>query len=129
MSDRDAAKQPRGRSSSGVAGAGAGDTRPLPLRIARRRFWLWAIGLGAMSAILVIGGPFNAYVDFPQFWYAGKLVGTPDLLDPARQGAWEVAHGFKPWEFLYPPGTAWLYRPERAPRHAAGFDRDRRPAA
>ena len=34
--------------------------RPLPLRIAPRRFWLWAIGLSAMSAILVIGGPFNS---------------------------------------------------------------------
>jgi hypothetical protein len=67
-----------------------------------------------MSAIMVIGGPFNAYVDFPQFWYAGRLVGSPDLLDPARQGAWEVAHGFTPWEFLYPPGTAWLYLPLRA---------------
>ena len=86
----------------------------LPLRIAPRRFWLWAIGLSAMSAIVVIGGPFNAYVDFPQFWFAGKLVGTPALLDPARQGAWELAHGFKPWEFLYPPGTAWLYLPLRA---------------
>ena len=90
------------------------DARPLPLRIAPRRFWLWAIGLSAMSAIMVIGGPFNAYVDFPQFWYAGRLVGSPDLLDPARQGAWEVAHGFTPWEFLYPPGTAWLYLPLRA---------------
>jgi len=83
------------------------------LRIAPRRFWLWAIGLSAMSAILVIGGPFNGWVDFPQFWYAGRLVGSPDLLDPARQGAWEVAHGFTPWEFLYPPGTAWFYLPLR----------------
>ena len=91
----------------------AGEARPLPLRIAPRRFWLWAIGLSAMSAILVIGGPFNGWVDFPQFWYAGRLVGSPDLLDPARQGAWEVAHGFTPWEFLYPPGTAWFYLPLR----------------
>jgi hypothetical protein len=71
------------------------------------------MGLSAMSAILVIGGPFNGWVDFPQFWYAGRLVGSPDLLDPARQGAWEVAHGFTPWEFLYPPGTAWFYLPLR----------------
>jgi hypothetical protein len=74
-----------------------------------------------MSAILVIGGPFNSWVDFPQFWYAGKLVGSPDLLDPARQGAWEVAHGFSPWEFLYPPGTAWLYLPLRGLSIAAAF--------
>ena len=95
--------------------------RPLPLRIAPRRFWLWAIGLSAMSAILVIGGPFNGWVDFPQFWYAGKLVGSPDLLDPARQGAWELAHGFTPWEFLYPPGTAWLYLPLQGLPIAAAF--------
>ena len=95
--------------------------RPLPLRIAPRRFWLWAIGLSAMSAILVIGGPFNGWVDFPQFWYAGKLVGSPDLHDPARQGAWELAHGFTPWEFLYPPGTAWLYLPLQGLPIAAAF--------
>ena len=89
------------------------DARPLPLRLAPGRFWLWAIGLSAMSAILVIGGPFNRFVDFPQFWYAGNLVGSPNLLDPARQAAWEVARGFKPFEFLYPPGTAWLYLPLR----------------
>ncbi|HEX7491267.1 MAG TPA: glycosyltransferase family 87 protein [Candidatus Limnocylindrales bacterium] len=85
--------------------------RPLPLRIARRRFWLWSIGLAAASAVLIVGGPFNGFVDFPQFWYAGKLAGSPDLLDPARQTVWELAHGFKPWQFLYPPGTAWLYSP------------------
>ena len=104
----------RGVTSAGIA-------RPLPLRLAPGRFWLWAIGLSAMSAILVIGGPFNSWVDFPQFWYAGKLVGSPDLLDPARQGAWEVAHGFSPWEFLYPPGTAWLYLPLRGLSIAAAF--------
>jgi len=107
MTAEGAAKLPRDRASI------AGEARPLPLRIAPRRFWLWAIGLSAMSAILVIGGPFNGWVDFPQFWYAGRLVGSPDLLDPARQGAWEVAHGFTPWEFLYPPGTAWFYLPLR----------------
>jgi hypothetical protein len=107
MTAEGAAKLPRDPASI------AGEARPLPLRIAPRRFWLWAIGLSAMSAILVIGGPFNGWVDFPQFWYAGRLVGSPDLLDPARQGAWEVAHGFTPWEFLYPPGTAWFYLPLR----------------
>jgi hypothetical protein len=85
--------------------------RPLPLRIARRRFWLWSIGLAVASAILVVGGPFNRFVDFPQFWYAGKLAGSPDLLDPTRQTVWELAHGFTPFQFLYPPGTAWLYSP------------------
>jgi hypothetical protein len=86
-------------------------TRPLPLRIAGRRFWLWSVGLAVASAILIVGAPFNRFVDFPQFWFAGKLVGSPDLLDPARQTVWELAHGFTPWQFLYPPGTAWLYSP------------------
>ncbi|HEU6439033.1 MAG TPA: glycosyltransferase family 87 protein, partial [Terriglobales bacterium] len=74
-----------------------------------------------MSAVMVIGAPWNRFVDFPQFWFAAKLVGTPDLLDPARQGAWEIAHGFTPWAFLYPPGTAWLYTPLGALPLAAAF--------
>jgi hypothetical protein len=85
--------------------------RPLPLRIAGRRFWLWSVGLAVASAILIVGAPFNRFVDFPQFWFAGKIVGSPDLLDPARQTVWELARGFTPWQFLYPPGTAWLYSP------------------
>jgi hypothetical protein len=38
-----------------------------------------------MSAIIIIGAPFNIWVDFPQFWLAAKEVGTPNLLDPTRQ--------------------------------------------
>ena len=95
--------------------------RGVPVRLAPRRFWLWMVGLSAMSAVLVIGGPFNRFVDFPQFWYAGQLVGSPDLLDPARQRAWEVAHGFSAFDFLYPPGTAWLYAPLRGLPLAAAF--------
>jgi hypothetical protein len=101
--------------------APAGGGGPIPLRLAPRRFWLWMVGLSAMSAILVVGAPWNGYVDFPQFWYAGKLVGSPDLLDPARQRAWEVAHGLSTWDFLYPPGTAWLYAPLRELPLAAAF--------
>ncbi|HEX7591194.1 MAG TPA: glycosyltransferase family 87 protein [Candidatus Limnocylindrales bacterium] len=95
--------------------------RPLPLRIAGRRFWLWSVGLAVASAILIVGAPFNRFVDFPQFWFAGKLVGSPDLLDPARQTVWELAHGFTPWQFLYPPGTAWLYSPLGFMPMAAAF--------
>lgn len=74
-----------------------------------------------MSGITIVGAPWNRWVDFPQFWLAAKLVGTPDLLEPARQAAWEIAHGFSPWEFLYPPGTAWLYTPLGALPLAAAF--------
>jgi len=112
----------------GIAGETGLPDRPvpanggrIPVRVAPGRFWLWGIGLSVMSAILVIGAPWNGWVDFPQFWYAARLVGTPDLLDPARQFAWEAAHGLKPFEFLYPPGTAWLYSPLASLPLAAAF--------
>jgi hypothetical protein len=87
--------------------------RKIPLRIKPGRFWLWGTALVLMSAVLMIGAPFNKWVDFPQFWLAAKEVGTPYLLDPARQEAWQIAHGYAPWIFLYPPGTAWLFLPLR----------------
>jgi hypothetical protein len=87
--------------------------RKVPLRIKAGRFWLWGGALVLMSAVLMIGAPFNKWVDFPQFWLAAKVVGTPDLLDPARQQAWQIAHGYAPWIFLYPPGTAYLFLPLR----------------
>jgi hypothetical protein len=74
-----------------------------------------------MGGILVIGAPFVYWVDFPQFWLAAKVVGTPDLLDPARQYDWQVAHGYSPWLFLYPPATAWLYLPLRLLPLAVAF--------
>jgi hypothetical protein len=97
------------------------DGRPLPLRLPAGRFWLWAVGLCAISAIIVVGAPWNSFVDFPQFWFSARLVGTPDLLDPARQAAWEIAHGFGFREYLYPPGTAWLYAPLGSLPLAAAF--------
>jgi hypothetical protein len=112
---------PADASTSRDRRAPAGGGRPLPVRLASRRFWLWAVGLSAMNAIMIVGAPWNGFVDFPQFWFAAKLVGTPDLLDPARQGAWEIAHGFSPWQFLYPPGTAWLYAPLGGLPLAAAF--------
>jgi hypothetical protein len=87
--------------------------RKIPLRIKPRRFWLWGTALVVMSAVIMIGAPFNKWVDFPQFWLAAKVVGTPDLMDPARQEAWQIAHGYAPWIFLYPPGTAYLFLPLR----------------
>lgn len=83
----------------------------IPVRIAARRFWLWAGALAAMSAVLIVGAPNANWVDFPQYWYASQLVGTPDLLDTARQAAWQASHGYPQFIFLYPPGTGWLYSP------------------
>jgi hypothetical protein len=74
-----------------------------------------------MSGIIIAAAPWNAWVDFPQFWLAAKVVGTPDLLDTVRQQDWQVAHGFTPWIFLYPPGTAWLYLPLRLLPLAVAF--------
>jgi len=101
--------------------APAAGGRPIPLRLAPGRFWLWSVGLVFMSGIIIVGAPWNGWVDFPQFWLAAKVVGTPDLLDTVRQQDWQVAHGFSPWIFLYPPGTAWLYLPLRLLPLAAAF--------
>jgi hypothetical protein len=95
--------------------------RPIPLRLAPGRFWLWSVGLAFMSGIVIVGAPWNRWVDFPQFWFAAKVVGTPDLLDTVRQQDWQVAQGFTPFIFLYPPGTAWLYLPLRLLPLAVAF--------
>lgn len=106
-------------SRDGQASADGG--RSLPLRLAPGRFWLWSIGLIVMSAVIVVGAPWNHFVDFPQFWYAAQTVGTPDLSDLTRQGTWQIGHGLSPFTFLYPPGTAWLYWPLGALSLAAAF--------
>ena len=109
-----------GRSGSPISPAPP-PSRRLPLRIVPGRFWLWSIGFVFMSAIIIIGAPWNKWVDFPQFWLAAKEVGTPNLLDPTRQQAWQVANGYSPWIFLYPPGTAYIYLPLRLLPLAAAF--------
>ena len=68
--------------------APAAGGRPIPLRLAPGRFWLWSVGLVFMSGIIIVGAPWNGWVDFPQFWLAAKVVGTPDLLDTVRQQDW-----------------------------------------
>lgn len=95
--------------------------RPLPLRLTPGRFWLWGVGLSVMSAIIVVGAPWNGFVDFPQFWSAGRTVGTPDLLDPTRHVVWQIANGVRPGFFAYPPGSAWLFAPFGALPLAGGF--------
>jgi len=83
----------------------------LPIQLAPRRFWLAALALCGLSAATIAFSPLAGYVDFPQFWSAGGTVGTVDLLDPVRHGAWELAHGFRAGLFAYPPGAAWLFAP------------------
>jgi hypothetical protein len=87
------------------------DRSTTPIRLDPGRVRLWGVGLAVMSGAIMIGSPFAGWVDFPQFWYAGQLVGTPALIDPARQEAWMLARGYEVFHFLYPPGTAWLYWP------------------
>jgi hypothetical protein len=70
---------------------------------------------------MIVGAPSNGFIDFPQFWAAGRTVGSPDLLDPVRHAAWQEANGLRPGFFAYPPGTAWLYVPFSLLPLAAGF--------
>jgi hypothetical protein len=94
---------------------------PIPIRLPRRWFWLLGIVFGVFSVGVIAGAPFYSYVDFPQFWAAGRTVGTPDLLDPVRHMAWEAANGIRGDHFPYPPGTAWLFWPFAQTSIAAGF--------
>jgi hypothetical protein len=93
----------------------------VPLRIAPRRFWLWGLVFALTSAAVISSTPWARYVDFPQFWAAGRTVGTPDLLDPARHAAWEMAHGVPVDTFPYPPGAAWLFAPFATSTMGPGF--------
>jgi hypothetical protein len=93
----------------------------VPLRVDSSRFWLWALALVVISAVIIVGAPGNGYIDFPQFWAAGRTAGTPDLLDTARHEAWQVANGLRPGFFAYPPGTAWLFVPFAVWPLALGF--------
>jgi hypothetical protein len=93
----------------------------VPLRIEPGRFWLWALALAAISTVIVVGAPANGYIDFPQFWAAGRTAGTPDLLDTARHEAWQAANGLRQGFFAYPPGAAWLFVPFSLGPLAMGF--------
>jgi hypothetical protein len=97
--------------------------RPLrvPLRIAGRRFWLWGLVCAVVGAAISSNSPSAGYVDFPQFWAAGRTVGTANLLDRGLHGAWEAANGVTPDLFPYTPGTAWLFAPFSVLPMAAGF--------
>ncbi len=83
----------------------------VPLRLSRRRFWLGAGALALFGILCVIGSPFSKFVDFSQFWSAGRTVGTPDLFDGYRHIAWQLAHGVGLGWWMYPPGAAWLFVP------------------
>jgi hypothetical protein len=93
----------------------------VPLRIDAGRFWLWAVALTVIGAVITVGAPANGFIDYPQFWAAGRTVGTPDLLDPARHAAWQAANGLREGFFAYPPGAAWLFAPFAVFPLAAGF--------
>jgi hypothetical protein len=93
----------------------------IPLRLTSRRFWLWGLVLAVFSTVVIANSPRINFVDYPQFWAAGRTVGTADLLDRASHGAWMAAHGVIPDLFPYPPGTAWLFAPFAAFSVAFGF--------
>ena len=97
--------------------------RPLsvPLRIGTRRFWLWGLVCGVFGAAVSSNSHSFAYSDFPQFWAAGRTVGTANLLDPTLHGAWEAANGVTPTFFPYTPGAAWLFAPFGWLSITAGF--------
>lgn len=82
-----------------------------PLRVAPARLRLWALALAGIGLAPVVGAFAFDYHDWPAFWSAGATVGTPDLVDPVRHHAWQLAHDLPAAFFAYPPGSAWLYWP------------------
>ena len=83
----------------------------VPLRIPDRVFWLGAIALAILGSLELAIAPFRQFIDFPQFWAAGRTVGTPALVDPGLHTAWEAANGLGLGWWVYPPGSAWLFVP------------------
>ena len=83
----------------------------IPLRIRRRRFWLGAGALGLIGIVAVAGSPPWHFIDFPQFWSAGRTAGTPALFDPDLRRSWGQAHDLGLASWVYPPGSAWLFVP------------------
>lgn len=67
----------------------------LPLRLQPQRFWAWAICLCIVSVAPIWGVGTVGYLDWNNFWIAGKVVGSAAIFDPA--------HG----TFPYLPGSAW----------------------
>jgi hypothetical protein len=108
-------------SVAGLASGQAGSPGEVPLRLADRRFWLWGRALCAMSAVVLVGSAPNKFIDFPQFWSAGRTVGTANLVDTASHELWQAANGIRTGFFAYPPGSAWLFVPFSAFPLALGF--------
>lgn len=93
----------------------------VPLRLNRRVFWLAAIALAIIGSLELAIAPFRQFIDFPQFWAAGRTVGTPDLVDPGLHTAWQAANGLGLGWWVYPPGVAWLFVPFSLSSLAVGY--------
>jgi hypothetical protein len=91
------------------------------------RIWLYGIslaliGCGPSIVLLARSGPgFWINTDWQAFWAAGATVGTPDLLNPSRHTAWQLAHHVLSAPFVYPPAVAWAFRPLAALPPDIGF--------
>jgi hypothetical protein len=100
--------------ATGAADVSATDVRPRqpsPLRIRWGRLRLWAIALFGIGLAPIIAAPFYGFHDWPAFWTAGHLVGTPDIVSADATIAWQQAHGLSLAVFPYPPPAAILLWP------------------
>jgi hypothetical protein len=81
------------------------------LRIAPGRVRLWALALVVIGLATALRAPFEHWNDWPAFWSAGQMAGTPALATATGQVAWQVAAGLPIAYFPYPPAAAWLFVP------------------
>jgi len=86
-------------------------TRLGPLALPPERVRLWAIAIAIIGLVPIDSAIVNGGSDWPAFWSAGATVGTADLVDTARHGAWQVAHGLPADFFAYPAPVAYFWWP------------------
>jgi hypothetical protein len=82
-----------------------------PLRLPWPRVRLWSLALFGIGIAPIVGAPLYGFHDWPAFWTAGHLVGTPDIVSAEATIAWQGARGLSLAIFPYPPPAALLLWP------------------
>lgn len=71
----------------------------------------WALLLAVGFWLPLVAVPAQRFWDFAEFYVAGRLVGTPAVLDVSAVVDLELRLGLQSVPFVYTPAFAWLYAP------------------